>query len=284
MSGKNYVMNLEDFQQITPVFRTVWGTVLLKFLMKIVGIASINDLYAHSCDKKGSEFTSSLLRELQVNYIVDNREILDQLPSDGKFITISNHPYGALDGIILIDLIASIRPDYRVIVNKILENVESMADNFIGVIPPSGDSQNDKSSMLGLKVAMKHVKDGHSLGFFPSGAVAKYDWKLRVREQPWQQTVVRLIQQMKVPVVPIYFHGHNSSLYNLIGLISWRLRSLRLPKEMFNKKNKTIRVSVGKQITPGELARFSDVAGLTEFLRERTFEAGKYEQGEYCRK
>ncbi len=275
MSEKNYVMNQKDFQQLIPVFRTAWGTVLLKFLMKIVGIASVNELYAHSCEKKGSEFTASLLRELQVGYTVDNREILEQLPADGKFITISNHPYGALDGIILIDLMASIRSDYRVVVNKILENVESMADNFIGVTPPSGDSQNDRSSILGLKVAMRHIKDGHSLGFFPSGAVAKYDYKLRVREQPWQQTVVRFIQQMKVPVIPIYFHGHNSSLYNSIGLISWRLRSLRLPREMFNKKNKTIRVSVGKPIGVDDLMQFSDVEGLTDFLRGRTLDAGQ---------
>ena len=275
MSGKDYVMNQNDFQQLVPFFRTAWGTVVLKFLMKVVGVADINELYAHSCEKKGAEFTASLLRELQVSYTVDNREILEQLPADGKFITISNHPYGALDGIILIDLMASVRSDYRVVVNKILENVESMADNFIGVTPPSGDLQNDRSSVLGLKVAMRHIKDGHSLGFFPSGAVAKYDYKLHVREQPWQQTVIRFIQQIKVPVIPIYFHGHNSSLYNLIGLISWRLRSLRLPKEIFNKKNKTIRVSVGKQIEQDDLMQFSDIADLTEFFRMRTFEAGR---------
>lgn len=274
MSGKKYVMNFQDFQQQIPVFRTPWGSILLKFLMKIVGIASVNDLYAHSCHKKGSEFTSSVLRELQVNYTVDNREILNNLPPDKPFITISNHPYGALDGVILIDLMASIFPDYRVVVNNILENVESMADNFIGVIPPSGDARS-KASMLGLKTAMRHVSDGHSLGFFPAGAVAKYDWRLRVKEQAWQQTVIRFIQQLKIPVIPVYFHGHNSILYNSIGLISWQLRSLRLPRELFNKKNKTIRVSIGTPITPVEMEKCTDLDQLTKFLKGRTLETGR---------
>ncbi len=274
MREKNYVMKMEDFQQMTPVFRTVWGTVLLKFLMKIVGIARINELYAHSCDKKGTAFTASILRELQVTYTVDHRSILEQLPSGG-FITISNHPYGALDGIILIDLIASIRPDYRVMVNKILENVVSMSDHFIGVVPPSGNTPIDRRSMSGLKAAMRHIREGHPLGFFPSGAVARYDWRLRVREQSWQSSVIRLIQQIKAPVVPIYFHGHNSALYNSIGLISWRLRSLRLPKEIFNKKNRTIRVSVGDIILPDELEKFARVEDLTCFLKMRTLEVGQ---------
>lgn len=274
MREKNYVMNQEDFQQLVPVFRTAWGTVLLKFLMKVVGIRDINDLYARSCDKKGTAFTASILRDLQVIYTVDHRRILEQLPAGG-FITVSNHPYGALDGIILIDLIASIRPDYRVMVNKILENVTSMSDHFIGVVPPSGNTPIDRRSMSGLKAAMRHIWEGHPLGFFPAGAVARYDWRLRVREQPWQSSVIRFIQQAKVPVVPIYFHGHNSALYNSIGLLSWRLRSLRLPKEIFNKRGKTFRVSVGEPILPVELEKFDKVADLSRFLKNRTLEIGQ---------
>ena len=274
MREKNYVMNQEDFQQMMPVFRTAWGTVLLKFLMKIVGIKRINELYAHSCDKEGTAFTASILRELQVTYTIDRRQILEQLPAGG-FITVSNHPYGALDGIILIDLIASKRSDYRVMVNKILENVTSMSNHFIGVVPPSGSTQIDSRSMSGLKAAMRHIREGHPLGFFPAGAVARYDWRLCVSEQSWQSSVIRFIQRAKVPVIPIYFHGHSSALYNSIGLLSWRLRSLRLPKEIFNKKGKTFRVSIGDPILPVELEKFDKVADLSRFLKKRTLEIGQ---------
>ena len=105
---------------------------LLKILYSLAGINKINDLYSHSCDKNGAEFVDSILKELGITYNIHHKEVLDQLPKGG-FVTVSNHPYGALDGLILIHLLGSHRPDYKVMVNWILTYIEALADNLYRV-------------------------------------------------------------------------------------------------------------------------------------------------------
>lgn len=148
----------------------------------------------------------------------------------------SNHPYGALDGLILIHLLGSHRPDYKVMVNWILTYIEALADNFIAVEPTSNETRR-QISMVGIRESLSHIRNGHPIGFFPAGAVSKINSRLRIEDREWQPTVIRLIQQFKVPVIPIYFQGHNSLFYNLLGIIDWRIRTLRLPLEIFNKRN-----------------------------------------------
>lgn len=262
------VLDFDDFQRMMPVFRSRAGALLLKVLIPLVGIDKINALYAHSCDKEGVEFINSLLDELQVTYTVDHAERLRQLP-EGAFITVSNHPFGALDGILLIRLIAAERPDFKVMVNWILEYIATMSEHFIGVNPTA--EKNNPSSMNGLKNSIRHIREGHPLGFFPAGSVSKLNYKLRIVDREWQPNVLRLIRQMKVPVVPVYFHGHNSIFYHLLGLIHWQIRSLRLPREVFNKNDKPIRIGIGETIPVEELIRHNDLKDLGVFLKSRTY-------------
>jgi putative hemolysin len=105
--------------------------------------------------------------------------------------------------------------------------------------------------------------------------VSKINKELRIRDREWQPSVVRLIQQLKVPVVPIYFHGHNSTFFNILGLIDWRLRTLRLPREVFLKTGKEIHVSIGNPISPEEIARYSTVEELGKFLKQSTYDLEK---------
>ena len=265
---KKSVLDFQDLQQIIPAFRSKAGAALLKVLIPLVGVNKINDLYAHSCHKEGIEFIDSILEELQVTYEVDHAERLKHLP-EGAFITVSNHPFGSLDGILLIRLIAGERPDFKVMVNWILEYVVTMSNHFIGVNPTA--DKNNPSSMNGIKSSIRHIREGHPLGFFPAGSVSKLNYKLRIADREWQPNVLRLIQQMRVPVIPIYFHGHNSVFYHLLGLIHWQIRSLRLPREVFNKSGKPIRIGIGETITVEELAQHSELKDLGAFLKSRTY-------------
>ena len=118
---------------------------------------------------------------------------------------------------------------------------------------------------------MKHVKEGHPLGFFPAGAISKLDKSLTIRDRQWQPTIIRLIRQMQVPVIPIFFHGHNSLFFNILGMIDWRLRTLRLPKEVFRMRGKEVHVSIGDPISVEEQNRCESVEALGEFLRGETY-------------
>ena len=198
---------------------------------------------------------------------------LDNLP-EGAFITVSNHPFGALDGVILIKLLANRRPDYKVMVNWILNHVEAMSDNFIAVDPYSNPDRR-KVSLNGIKEALLQAKNGHPLGFFPAGAVSKLRWDLRIEDREWQSSIIRLIQQLKKPVVPIFFHGHNSLFYTILRIFSWKMCAMRLPAEVFKKEHKTIRISVGDAISPETLAQYPTIKELEKFLKQETYKLKK---------
>lgn len=125
--------------------------------------------------------------------------------------------------------------------------------------------------MNGIKAAIMQVRKGEPIGFFPAGAVSKITkWRLQDRE--WQENIIRLIMQLKVPVVPIFFHGRNSAMSHILGLIDWRLRTMRLPTEVFRKKGKTLHISIGDPISVEEqLKHMGSLEEFNKFLRNSTY-------------
>ena len=226
----------------------------------------------------GPEFTHNMFVELGATVSIRNEQVLNSLP-DGPFITVSNHPYGALDGMSLIDIVGHHRPDFKVMVNMILNKIGALRPSFIAVDAlASNDPKKRAVSVKGITDAMRHVKQGHPLGFFPAGAVSKLTWGFRIQDREWQPSVIRIIQKLNVPVVPIYFHGHNSWKFTALGMIDWRLRTLRLPTEVFNKKGVDFRVSVGDIISPETLAQYSTPEEMGTFLKQQTYNLRKWQK------
>lgn len=245
---------------------------LVRGLMKMLRMDGVNDLHVHNYRTPGVAFTSGILKELDITLRVDNENVLKEM-GDKPFITVSNHPFGALDGIALINLVGKYRPDFKVMVNMILNHISAMRPNFIAVDALQSDDPKKKAvSMKGIKMAIDQVRSGKPLGFFPAGAVSKINGRLQLEDRQWQPTVVRLIKQLGVPVVPIYFHGSNSWWFNLLGRISWQLRTLRLPAEVFGKRHKTIHITVGQPISPEQIkAHAGSVEALGEYLKAQTY-------------
>lgn len=274
---KRTVLDYDDICQLAPIFKGKQK--LVERLCKLLAVDKVNWIHDHNCDTPGVPFTQGLLRDLNITIDIQGEEVLKSLPKEGGFITVSNHPFGALDGIMLIKIIGEYRPDFKVMVNMILNYISAMRPNFIAVDAlASADPAKRAVSMKGIATALHHVKDGHPLGFFPAGAVSKVTTGLRIEDRQWQPSIIRLIQKLKVPVVPIYFHGHNSVLFNILGMIDWRLRTLKLPSEVFRRHDQTFRVSVGKPITPEEQAQCGSVEELGNFLRTRTYSMRKWQK------
>ncbi len=267
------VLDEDYFEKLSPFFRGEKGRRRARLLMKLTAIDKVNQVYFNSRNFKGPAFASSLLKDIGVNYVIGNSERLNKLP-EGAFITIANHPYGGLDGIILIDLIAGLRPDYKLMVNKIISLVKTMQDNFISVIP----SVNKKSgvsgiSLHGVREALVNLQNGHPVGFFPSGAVSDFSLKeCRVRDRKWQTSIIHFIQHAKVPVLPIKFFDINSAFFYFLGLIHWKIRSLRLPSEVFNKGSQEPRIVIGNIISVQEQEKYRDIEELNFFLRKAVYE------------
>lgn len=263
------VLDYDDIRKMVPFFEG--KEKLVNRLFKLLSVDKVNWLHRHNCATPGAPFVAGLLRDLDIKLKIDNERQLDNLP-EGAFITVSNHPFGALDGIILIHMLALRRPDFKVMVNMVLNYITAMRPNFIAVDPLASDDPAKRAvTMKGIREAMLHVKSGKPLGFFPAGAVSKLNKQMRIEDREWQTSIIRLIKQLKVPVVPIYFHGHNSTWFNILGVISWQLRTLRLPAEVFRKKGSTFHISVGDVITPEEQAKYTTVEDLGNFLKSKTY-------------
>lgn len=270
---KEKLISTDDVKNIHPIFRGKFGNVLIKLAMKLTGMNKVNRIYDASKQYRGVEFCKHLLADVGVNIVVENREILSRF--DGQsFITVSNHAYGHIDGIAAIATVGDIRPDYKMMVNFILGMIDTMADNFITVNPYQSGKLANKSSLDGVKQSLAHIKEGHPMGFFPAGAVSKTHLKglkMTVKDREWQPSVIKLIKAVKVPVIPMYFSGNNSWFFNFLDLIDWRLRSLRLGHEVYNKRGKTIHIRFGEPIMPDEISKHTDLEELGDFLKERTY-------------
>ncbi len=266
---KRTVLDYDDLRKMVPFFDG--KPKLVNTLMRWLDVDKVNWIHDHNCDTPGVPFTTGLLNDLGAKIDIKGKEILDNMP-EGGFITVSNHPFGALDGIMLINILGQRRPDVKVMVNMVLNYISAMRPNFIAVDALQSDDPAKRAvSMRGVATAIKHVRDGHPLGFFPAGAVSKINNRFHLEDRDWQPTVMRIIQKCKVPVVPIFFHGSNSTWFNILGRIDWRLRTLRLPAEVFRRKNYDFTVSVGEPIMPDVQAQYSTPEELGQFLKQQTY-------------
>lgn len=270
---KRTVIDVAYLEEKSRLFRGRVGNVCAKVVLRLLAIDRVNWVYGRSCDKTGAAFADGLLKDLGVDYRVGNAERLTQLP-EGAFITVSNHPYGGLDGIMLIHLMAGIRPDYKVMVNQVLTLIEAMDENFISVQPRIGNCTTPTTTAInGIRETLHHLKANHPAGFFPAGAVSMFCFRnFRIRDREWQDGILKLIQLAKVPVLPIRFYDSNSIFFYLLGVVSWKIRSLRMPYEVFNKKGQRPRIGIGELISVDEIKQFENAKELGIFLKGKIYD------------
>ncbi len=267
---KRTVLDVDDVISMVP--RLQGHEKLVEKLLHWLDVDKVNDVHDRGFDHPGPPFVKFLLDDFNIKLRIDNEEVLNNLP-EGAFITVSNHPFGALDGITLIHLIASRRPEYKVMVNMVLNRITAMQPNFIAVDQSASDDPAKKAvSIQGIKKAIVQVRRGNPIGFFPAGAMSKVNWKWQLIDRPWQPSIIRLIEQLKVPVIPIFFHGSNSFMFNFLGVTCWQLRTLRLPSEVWRKCNSTLHISVGDPISVEEqLKHQGSIEEFGEYLKSQTY-------------
>lgn len=270
---KMALISKEDIEGISPVFRGRFGNGLARLVMRTTGIDRISELYGRHEDLCGAQFSRAYLKDLNLRYEVQGLEHLKQVVHDGPFITVSNHPYGALDAMILIDLFGNLRVDYKMMANSFLSLIKTLDGSFIGVVPKTNATKGvSQESIGGIKKAFDHIAEGHPLGLFPAGAVSDFSFKdFCVRDREWNPRAAKLIRSMKVPVIPVHFFGRNSNWFYFLGLINWKLRTLRLPREVLKKEGKTVRLGIGKVISVEEQMRVPE-ADFAAMLRSSVYD------------
>jgi putative hemolysin len=247
----------------------VFGTFAGWLLMKVLKISTINKFYDKNKHLKDLEFLNAILDEFQIKFEIPEED-LKRLPKNGAYITISNHPLGGIDGILLLKLMLEHEPDFKIIANFLLHRIEPMK-KYIMPVNPFENHKDAKSSVIGLKETFRHLSDGKPLGMFPAGEVSTYkDGKLVV-DKTWEEGAMKVIRKAQVPVVPIYFHAKNSRLFYLLSKIDGTLRTAKLPSEVLSQKDRVIKVRIGKPISVAEQNEHTTLESFTDFLRKKTY-------------
>jgi putative hemolysin len=242
-------------------------------LMKLLRISTLNKLYDKHKNKDTADFLNGLLEDLQIEFEIPVED-LRRIPKNGAFITISNHPLGGVDGVLLLKLLLERRPDYKIIANFLLHRIEPLKP-FIMPVNPFEDRKDLKSSTVGFMQAIRHLKNDLPLGIFPAGEVSTYrDGKLVV-DKTWEESAMKLIQRAEVPVIPIYFHAKNSRMFYLLAKLNDVFRTAKLPSEVLSQKNRVVKVRIGNPISVKAQKEHESLNDFTEFLRRKTYMLSK---------
>jgi putative hemolysin len=247
----------------------VLGTFSGWLLMKVLKISTLNKIYDRNKHLSEIEFLNAILDEFQIKFEIPEED-LKRLPKEGAYITISNHPLGGIDGILLLKLMLEREPNFKIIANFLLHRIEPMKP-YIMPVNPFENHKDAKSSVIGIKETLRHLSDGKPLGMFPAGEVSTYkDGKLMV-DKPWEEGAIKVIRKAQVPVVPIYFHAKNSKLFYFLSQINDTLRTAKLPSELLTQKDRIIKVRIGKPISVNEQNEHQSLEEYSEFLRKKTY-------------
>ena len=273
---KDILVSREDIRRLHPIFRGKYGEKIIDFGFKISALHIPNEIYNRSKHLNGHAFCKDVLDRLGIIRTVRNGGVLDDF-KEKSFITVSNHAYGHIDGIAVIETVGSRVENYRMMVNVFLSLIDTMADNFISVNPMK-NSDKKGITYAGIRESFAHLKKDHSLGFFPAGAVSNMHLKrgrLIIEDQQWQPAALKIIQKAKVPVIPIHISGHNSWSFYFSKIIGWQVRNLRLCHELYNKSGKEMVITLGDPIMPREFEQFEgNIPLLGEYLKGRTYLLG----------
>ena len=245
------------------------GTFVGWLLMVATRITTINRFYHRNKALPGPEFLDRILEHYEIDFEIPEEDI-KRLPKSGPYITISNHPLGGIDGVLLLKLLLKERADFKIIANFLLHRIEPLRP-YIMPVNPFENHKESQNSLAGFKSALQHLREGHPLGVFPAGEVSTYrDGKLVV-DRPWEEAAIKLIRKAGVPVVPIYFHAKNSRLFYTLSRINDVFRTAKLPSEVTSQRTRSIKVRIGQPISVATQMEEETLASFTDLLRRKTY-------------
>ncbi len=238
---------------------------------RLLAINEINAVYTHllAFGKIHAPF-SSILRLLDITYRITSDD-LARIPDHGPLVVVANHPFGGIEGIILGDLLQRIRPDTKILGNHLLEKIAPIRDSIIPV-DPFGSKSSVPSNANTFRRCLRWLKTGNSLVIFPAGEVSHFCQRQQcVTDPPWSAHIAALVRMSGAQVLPVFFPGRNSVLFNLLGMIHPRLRTVMLARELFARKASHINLFIGRCIVQPRLQTFSRDRDLVGWLRFKTY-------------
>lgn len=220
------------------------------------------------------QFSQRVLDRFRLDIRVSKAD-MDRIPEKGPLIVVANHPYGAIEGMVLISVISQKREEFKVMANHLLGHIPEMQPLFI-FVDVFETEESRVANVKGLKESLRWLKDGKALGVFPAGEVSHLDLKKRrITERDWSEHVATLAKRTKANVLPIFFPGSNSPTFHLAGLIHPRLRTMLLPREVFRRQKKRLRMYIGNPIRADRIQAFSSDRRAVRYFQLRSEALGQ---------
>ncbi|HLH03811.1 MAG TPA: GNAT family N-acyltransferase [Bryobacteraceae bacterium] len=220
-------------------------------------------------EQSAAEFARRLLANLSIGASISAADRA-RIPRKGAAVIVANHPFGFLEGLLLLDLLERIRPDYRIVANHVLADVAALAERMILV--NAFDERAPGENRRAVRRCVEFLEAGGLLVLFPAGEVSHLDWNERAVVDPrWNPAAARFARKAGCPVVPLFFVGSNSPAFQLAGTIHPRLRTLNLLNELCKKSNQQIEIRTGTPVTAATLRRFENSRAAADYLRARTY-------------
>lgn len=246
---------------------------LVNYLKKIVHQDEINQFFETYPDVRNIEFIKSALAYLDVSTSVEGRENLP--PKDGRYIFVSNHPLGGMDGIALGYLIGKEYDEkVRFFSNDLIMYLEPLSELFIPVNKLGGQSRKSAEMMREL------YESDHHLITFPAGICSR-KIKGEIMDLEWKKNFVSKAIEYQRDVVPIYFEGRNSNFfYNLANLrkflgIKFNIEMMYLADEMFKQKGNHFAITIGKPIPWQTFDKSKSPVEWAQWVKDEVFKMRK---------
>jgi putative hemolysin len=221
------------------------------------------------------DFWGAAMRLLNLSLEYDATK-LAAIPREGPLIIVANHPFGLVDGLLIGSLTNRVRGDFKVLTNARLYPPDAEVQRYILPIDFDTTEEALKTNLATRATARKHIKGGGCLIIFPAGGVATTPtpFARRAIDLDWKPFTARLIHEAKASVVPIYFHGQNSRLFQIASHISMTARLALLLHEVANKIGRCFHATIGEVIPYDVMRPNTDSKALCRFLRESTYSLG----------
>jgi putative hemolysin len=250
-----------------------WAPRATQWLDEVSGLAAVQRIYDRTVEvmaETGKSFCDAALDAMDLSVRV-NRADVDRIPKKGALVVTANHPFGGVEGVVLASLMGRVRGDVKLLANELLEVFTELTPQLISLDVFGGESAAKKNA-AGMREAMRHLKDGGCLIVFPAGEVSHFRGAdLGVTDSEWQRGVGMLVRRSGASVLPVYVPGGNGVVFNALGMVHPKLRTMQLPKSTARRCGTSMEIRVGGVIPAKKLAEHGDDAEVMRYLRQRVY-------------
>lgn len=244
----------------------------IRAMEKVTGQPKIKKLYFdYVDDERPSElFWTDALERLNISYNLHN-EATAQIPRTGRLLIVANHPFGVIDGLVLCSMLSKIRDDYRIITHQVLRQAPAVMDKILPI--DFAETPAALATNLNTRTeAQKFLKSGGAVIVFPAGGISLApNFIGPAFDVEWKTFAAKLAQQQDTTVIPFFFHGRNSVLYQMARRMSVTLGYSLMFREICKQMNSEVHVTMRAPIQSDALSALTTRQEIIEFLRKRTY-------------